>query len=66
MEVGLFRFGDFLALVVLPGDMRYIESAVRGVTGTAKCIRWLGEGRGLRVAMPRGELPRLGDARERG
>jgi len=58
--------GDFLVLVALPGDMRRIESASGVATITAKCIGWLGEGRELRVVMPRGELSTLGGARKGG
>lgn len=60
MEVGLFRFGNFLALVVLSGDMQSIKCAFGVATSTAKCIGWLGEGRELRVVIPRGVLSRLG------
>ena len=52
--------GDFLALVVPPGDMRCIESASGVATSTTKCFGRPGEGRELPVVKLRGVLSRLG------
>ena len=58
-KLGFLGSGNFLALVVLPEDMRCIESAAGRVTSMARCIGWLGVGQELRVVIPRGVLPRL-------
>ena len=65
-KLGFLVSGDFLAPVVLPEDMRCVESADEGVSSMAKRIGWLGEGRGFRVVILRGVLPRLGGAGEWG
>jgi len=64
-KLGFLGSGDFLALVMMPGEMSFIKSADGTATSLAGWIGWLGEVRVLRVVTLRPVLPRSGGARLR-